>query len=77
MDDFMARVLRLSKRLAAEEAETVLAITHGGVIRIMICLLLGLSPRHYLLFEVQPASLAILELHSAGAVLAGLNLGLD
>ncbi|MGB5684282.1 MAG: histidine phosphatase family protein, partial [Candidatus Electrothrix sp.] len=53
---------------------TVAVVTHGGVIRTMICLALGISPRNYLLFDVQPASLTVLDLFSEGGVLRGLNL---
>jgi broad specificity phosphatase PhoE len=53
---------------------TVAVVTHGGVIRTMICIALGISPRNYLLFDVQPASLTVLELFSEGGVLRGLNL---
>jgi alpha-ribazole phosphatase len=53
---------------------TVAVVTHGGVIRTMICLALGISPRNYLLFDVPPASLTVLELFSEGGVLRGLNL---
>jgi len=49
-------------------------VTHGGVIRTLICLALGLPPSNYLLFDVQPASLTIIELFSSGGVLRGLNL---
>jgi hypothetical protein len=41
----------------------------------MICLALGLPPRSYLLFDVRPASLTVLELFPGGSgVLRGLNL---
>ncbi|MCI5219509.1 MAG: histidine phosphatase family protein [Candidatus Electrothrix sp. LOE2] len=53
---------------------TVAVVTHGGVIRTMICLALGISPHNYLLFDVQPASLTVLDLFSEGGVLHGLNL---
>ncbi len=52
---------------------TVAVVTHGGVIRTMICLALGISPRNYLLFDAQLASLTVLELFSEGGVLRGLN----
>ena len=45
MRDFLDRVGRAADRLAADEAETVLAVTHGGVIKIMLCHLLGLEAR--------------------------------
>lgn len=53
---------------------SIAAVTHGGVIRTMICLALGLPARNYLLFDVQPASLTILDLFPDGGVLRGLNL---
>lgn len=49
-------------------------VTHGGVIRTMICLALGVPVRNYLLFDVQPASLTIVDVFSEGGVLCGLNL---
>ncbi len=59
---------------AGTSTNTVAVVTHGGVIRTMICLALGISPRNYLLFDVQPASLTVLDLFSEGGVLRGLNL---
>ena len=58
----------------SSSANAVAVVTHGGVIRTMICLALGISPRNYLLFDVQPASLTVLDLFSEGGVLRGLDL---
>jgi broad specificity phosphatase PhoE len=71
---FLARVRRCAKRLCADEADTVLAVTHGGVIRAMICHLLGLRPRQYVLFDVGNASCAIVEVFDGKGVLSALNL---
>lgn len=71
---FIARVHAVLTMFSTSEHATVAAVTHGGVIRTMICLALGISPRNYLLFDVQPASLTVLELFSEGGVLRGLNL---
>lgn len=71
---FIARVEAVLAMFNESEHDTVAAVTHGGVIRTMICLALGISPRNYLLFDVQPASLTVLELFSEGGVLRGLNL---
>ncbi|WP_339133903.1 MAG: histidine phosphatase family protein [Candidatus Electrothrix sp. GW3-4] len=71
---FIARVEAMLAMFSASEHNTVAVMTHGGVIRTMICLALGISPRNYLLFDVQPASLTVLELFSEGGVLRGLNL---
>ena len=56
--------------------EVVLLVTHGGVIRTILCHLLGLSPRSYLLFEVKPASLTVMRVFNGRGVLVGLNLGI-
>ena len=70
---FVARIAEVSDRLASSRAETVLVITHGGVIRATICHLLGLEPRNYLLFDVRPASITTIDLFDGRGVLAGLN----
>ncbi|MCI5159791.1 MAG: hypothetical protein D3906_15460 [Candidatus Electrothrix sp. AUS1_2] len=71
---FIARVKAMLAIFSRSEHNAVGVMTHGGVIRTMICLALGISPRNYLLFDVQPASLTILDLFSEGGVLRGLNL---
>ncbi len=71
---FKERVRKTTLRLTRLEAETVLVISHGGVIRTMLCQFLGLSLRNYLTFDVQPATLSALTLHDQGAVLNGFNL---
>jgi len=40
----------------------------------MICQALGLPANHYLLFNIRPATLTVLDLYSEGGVLSGLNL---
>ena len=69
----LGRVQAAADRLAGDAAETVLAVTHGGVIRAMICHLLGLEPRHYVLFNVGYAALAVIDLFDGGGVLSGLQ----
>ena len=71
---FRNRVSGVAARLAARPEETVLAVTHGGVIRTMLCQLLGLALENYLLFDVRPARLTVVELYDQGGVLVGLNL---
>lgn len=69
LGDFQARVRRAADRMASEPSETLLAFTHGGVIRAMICYLLGLQFRQYLLFDIRPASLTTLQLFHHKGVL--------
>ena len=71
---FLARIRRVARRLAGDPADTVLAVTHGGVIRTMICHFLGLRPRNYVLFDVTHASCTIIDVFEGKGVLAGLNL---
>lgn len=72
--DFVLRVREMLEVLTAASG-SVGVVTHGGVIRTMICMVLGLPVQNYLLFDVQPASLTILDLFAGGSgVLRGLNL---
>ena len=70
---FATRVQSFGKCAAAEPVRTVLAITHGGVIRALICHFLGLDPRNYLLFDVKPASISRIAIHDGKGVLTQLN----
>jgi broad specificity phosphatase PhoE len=75
LDAFVERTHSAASRLAADSADTVVAFTHGGVIRHLICHFLGLPDnRHTLLFEIRYASFTIIELYDGKGVLTGLNL---
>ena len=71
--DFLERTARAAELLAAVPGEEVAAFTHGGVIRAVICHVLGLPPRHYLAFDVKPASVTVLKLFDGQGVLVELN----
>ncbi len=71
--DFLERTSRAAELLAAVPGEEVVAFTHGGVIRAVICHLLGLPPRHYLAFKVKPASVTVIKLFDGKGVLVELN----
>jgi len=73
--DFLARVKNAAERLIADSAETILVVSHGGVIRTMICHLLGLPLRQHLLFDVRRASLATIRVIGRRGVLTELNAG--
>jgi alpha-ribazole phosphatase len=70
---FRERIRAAAGRIVADPAETVVAFTHGGVIRLLICCFLGLDYRHYLLFDIQPASVSELSLDGRKGVLTRLN----
>lgn len=73
IEDFLARIRRVAKRFVECEGPSVLAVTHAGVIRAMICHLLGLSPRQYVLFDVKPASLTKIAVYGDSGVLSCLS----
>jgi len=71
--DFTRRIGAAADRMAATPQETVVAFTHGGVIRFMLCALLRLDPRSYAAFEIRPAGVVELALFEGGALLQGLG----
>ena len=71
--EFLKRVRRATRRMSGCGEGPVLAFTHGGVIGAAICQVLGLHPRKYLLFPVEYASLARLQVFGNRGVLVGLN----
>lgn len=70
---FQERVRRAAEAIGKLDEERVLVVSHGGVIRAMLCHWLGLSAREYLIFDVQPASLTTVRLFGERGVLMGLN----
>jgi len=72
--DFQDRLKRFAETLADTDADSVLAVTHGGVIRFLICRFLQLAPWQYILFEVKPASVTVIQICEGKGTLAGLNL---
>jgi broad specificity phosphatase PhoE len=74
VQDFRQRIEEMLSLFTTAGSDRIAVITHGGVIRTMICLTLGIPVQNYLLFDVQPASLTVLEIYSSGGILKGLNL---
>lgn len=70
---FLERAKRCAKKLASDNAQTVLAVTHGGIIRAVICCLLGLDHSNHVLFDIRPGSLTTIDLFDGKGVLSGLN----
>ena len=74
--DFRTRIIEFCEYLKTLSSSRVLIISHGGVIRHMICYLLNLPLENYLYFQVEYGHLTIVELFSEGGVLTALNKGL-
>jgi len=70
---FWARISSLAQEMVSMDGP-LLALTHGGVTRALICEFLGLELTNYLLFDVAPGRFAVLDIYSEGGVLRGLNL---
>lgn len=73
LQSFIDRVRTVAQRIALDPAPTVAVITHGGIIRFLICHYLGLDMRNYLLFDIQPASLSVITLYDGLGILNCLN----
>lgn len=52
---------------------TVVLVAHGGPLRVLLCIVMGLDPRAHWQFRLDVASLSELYLYDEGAVLTGLN----
>jgi alpha-ribazole phosphatase len=70
---FRTRIGAVAGRIAADPSGTAVAVTHGGVIRLLICHFLGLEYRRYLLFDVRPGSLSEISIDGGTGVLTRLN----
>jgi alpha-ribazole phosphatase len=73
IEAFRKRIAAAAGRIVADPAETVVAVTHGGVIRFFICHFLGLDDRRYLLFDVGTASLSEIRIDGGKGVLTRVN----
>lgn len=76
IQDFRNRIIAFCDHLKPLPAKRVLIISHGGVIRHMICYLLNLSLDNYLYFQVDYGHLSTINLYSEGGILTSLNKGL-
>lgn len=70
---FQGRIAAAARRIAADPAPAIVAFTHGGVIRFLICHFLGLADRHHLAFDIGPASISELRIEGGQGVLTLLN----
>jgi broad specificity phosphatase PhoE len=70
---FWQRVQEALQAIVALPDEEILVICHGGVIRAMLCGLLGLPFDRYLSFAIKPATMAVVDVHGRQGVLVGLN----
>ncbi|AGF79488.1 fructose-2,6-bisphosphatase [Desulfocapsa sulfexigens DSM 10523] len=74
---FVQRVQDVGDYIASLSEDTVIVVAHGGVIRTLLCYFLKIDPSHYILFKIAKGTYTTLELFPEGAVLTGLNRGVD
>jgi alpha-ribazole phosphatase len=68
------RLARFKNRLAQHsEKEVVIVVAHSGVLRTLICQLLGLETRNRWNFRIDLASLSVVETYPDAAILSLLN----
>ena len=75
--DFLGRVEKIRRKIPADGSEKILLISHGGIIRGLICAFLGLPPEKHLLFRVSKGAYSVLDIYDKGGVLTGFNLNND
>ncbi|MEI7945728.1 MAG: histidine phosphatase family protein [bacterium] len=73
LDTFWKRVCRVGDALAAAPGQRIAVVTHGGVIRYLLCHFLGLLPEQHRMFHIDLGSITTLTLQDGFAVLKGLN----
>lgn len=64
---FLAEASRLDAGAVA------LVVSHGGPVKALVCLALGLDPARWWQLRIDLGSLSVLDLYAEGAVLSGLN----
>jgi len=70
--EFWRRVNTIAEQISDCEHRHLALVSHGGVIRRLLCLLLGWPQQDYLKIEIARGGFATLSLYSEGAVLTGL-----
>lgn len=71
---FKKRVADFKNELEAIDHKKILVVSHGGIIRYLLCLLLGLDIDKYLIFDVKAGSYCAVRLFAEGGVLTGFNI---
>ena len=73
-EEFIERASKFLDRLKGHEpSQTVLIVSHGGPLRVLMCRLLEIDLRHWPQFRIDNASLSIMKMHPQGAIMNLLN----
>ena len=71
---FNRRVENFSRKLLLATEERILVIAHGGTIRQLLCIFLGLSPEKKMIFQIRPGHFSTVTLFGELGVLTNLNI---
>ncbi len=74
LEAFKKRVAAFKIQMEKMADEKILVIAHGGIIRHLLCLFLGLDFEKYLVFDVKPGYFCSIRLFPEGGVLTGFNI---
>ncbi|PID75786.1 MAG: hypothetical protein CSB23_02160 [Deltaproteobacteria bacterium] len=72
--DFRMRVRLCAAHIRKRDEQRILVVTHGGVIRHLLCEFLSISQENYLAFDIRPGHFSTLQIFAHSAVLTGFNL---
>lgn len=74
VEELKQRVNKFLKRLKdLDQEQTILIVAHGGPLRLIICSLLGIEPKHWRQIHLDLASLSIVNIYPEVAILSLLN----
>jgi broad specificity phosphatase PhoE len=74
VEELEQRVSKFLKRLKnLDQEQTILIAAHGGPLRLIICSLLGIEPKHWRQMHLDLASLSIVDIYPEVAILSLLN----
>jgi len=74
IEAFNMRVEKFTRRVFKTLHDRILIIAHGGTIRHLLCIYLGLDPEKKMAFDIQPGCFATITLYDNNGVLTGLNI---
>jgi alpha-ribazole phosphatase len=73
-DELNKRVYGFKSRLEGyDEDQTVLIVAHSGVLRTLLCQLMGMEPWQWWQIRIDMASLSVIETYRQGAIITVLN----
>ena len=69
-EEFIERASKFLDRLRGyKPSQTILIVSHGGPLRVLICRLLEIDLNHWRQFRIDNASLSIMKMHPQGAIM--------